>query len=86
MITSKIQHTSSTYYYITTGVDWVDPHDPTVIAETELLSAANSIEAAAKKLASLQPMLKPKVGQISPFCVVIGNWTLFQLFNSWYSH
>ncbi|RWS15528.1 talin-1-like protein [Dinothrombium tinctorium] len=37
------------------GSDWVDPDDPTVIAETELLGAASSIEAAARKLASLQP-------------------------------
>uniref|UniRef100_T1K2Z5 I/LWEQ domain-containing protein n=2 Tax=Tetranychus urticae TaxID=32264 RepID=T1K2Z5_TETUR len=37
------------------GSDWVDPDDPTVIAETELLGAAASIDAAAKKLASLQP-------------------------------
>ena len=39
----------------------MDPHDPTVIAEAELLSAANQIEAAAKKLAMLQPRIKPKV-------------------------
>lgn len=37
------------------GSDWVDPDDPTVIAENELLGAASSIDAAAKKLASLQP-------------------------------
>lgn len=37
------------------GSDWVDPEDPTVIAETELLGAASSIDAAARKLASLQP-------------------------------
>ncbi|XP_055955771.1 talin-2-like isoform X4 [Patella vulgata] len=37
------------------GQDWVDPDDPTVIAENELLGAANSIEAAAKKLAALKP-------------------------------
>lgn len=37
------------------GADWIDPEDPTVIAETELLGAASSIEAAAKKLAALQP-------------------------------
>ena len=43
------------------GTDWVDPLDPTVIAENELLSAANSIEAAAKKLAQLQPRLRPRV-------------------------
>ena len=32
-----------------------------MIAENELLSAANSIEAAAKKLAQLQPRLRPRV-------------------------
>ncbi|KAH9632859.1 hypothetical protein HF086_013646 [Spodoptera exigua] len=32
------------------GSDWVDPDDPTVIAENELLGAAASIDAAAKKL------------------------------------
>ncbi|XP_053676169.1 talin-2 [Anopheles nili] len=37
------------------GSDWVDPEDPTVIAENELLGAAASIEAAAKKLANLRP-------------------------------
>ncbi|RUS77312.1 hypothetical protein EGW08_014939, partial [Elysia chlorotica] len=40
--------------------DWVDPDDPTVIAETELLTAANSIEAAAKKLALLKPRQQAK--------------------------
>lgn len=33
----------------------MDPEDPTVIAENELLGAAASIDAAAKKLASLRP-------------------------------
>ncbi|KAI4466980.1 huntingtin interacting protein 1 [Holotrichia oblita] len=37
------------------GSDWVDPDDPTVIAENELLGAAASIDAAAKKLANLRP-------------------------------
>ncbi|XP_013778384.1 talin-2-like [Limulus polyphemus] len=37
------------------GSDWIDPDDPTVIAETELLGAASSIDAAAKKLAHLKP-------------------------------
>ncbi|XP_074599773.1 talin-1-like [Brevipalpus obovatus] len=37
------------------GDDWADPNDPIVIAETELLGAAASIDAASKKLASLQP-------------------------------
>ncbi|XP_039255846.2 talin-2-like isoform X1 [Styela clava] len=42
------------------GPDWVDPNDPNVIAEQELLAAAASIEAAAKKLALLRPRKKPK--------------------------
>ena len=37
------------------GSDWEDPEDPIVIAENELLGAASSIDAAAKKLASLRP-------------------------------
>lgn len=37
------------------GSDWIDPEDPTVIAENELLGAAASIDAAAKKLANLRP-------------------------------
>ena len=37
------------------GADWVNPSDPTVIAESELLGASSSIEAAAMKLASLRP-------------------------------
>ncbi|XP_057578660.1 talin-2 [Hippopotamus amphibius kiboko] len=42
------------------GTEWVDPEDPTVIAETELLGAAASIEAAAKKLEQLKPRAKLK--------------------------
>ena len=41
--------------------DLVDPDDPTVIAEHELLGAANAIEAAAKKLASLKPRVTNEV-------------------------
>ncbi|XP_052786529.1 talin-1-like isoform X4 [Mya arenaria] len=47
------------------GTDWVDPQDPTVIAENELLSAASSIEAAAKKLSQLQPRKKVKDADMS---------------------
>lgn len=47
------------------GTDWVDPEDPTVIAESELLTAAKSIEAAAQKLSQLKPRKKAKVGSIS---------------------
>ncbi|XP_061630365.1 talin-2 isoform X4 [Phyllopteryx taeniolatus] len=42
------------------GSECVDPEDPTVIAESELLGAAASIEAAAKKLEQLKPRVKPK--------------------------
>lgn len=45
------------------GTEWVDPEDPTVIAENELLGAAAAIEAAAKKLEQLKPRAKPKVGR-----------------------
>lgn len=45
----------------------MDPEDPTVIAETELLGAAASIEAAAKKLEQLKPRAKPKVS-VHPPC------------------
>merc|ERR1719233_1377318 len=37
------------------GGDWVDPEDPMLIAENELLNAALSIEKAAKRLATLRP-------------------------------
>lgn len=37
------------------GPNWYNPNDPTVIAESELLGASSSIEAAAMKLASLRP-------------------------------
>lgn len=39
----------------------MDPNDPTVIAEAQLLGAASNIEAAARKLAMLQPRRLPKV-------------------------
>lgn len=43
------------------GSNYVDPDDPTVIAENELLGAAKSIEAAAKKLMMLKPRASAKV-------------------------
>lgn len=48
------------------GTEWVDPEDPTVIAENELLGAAAAIEAAAKKLEQLKPRAKPKVRGLFP--------------------
>uniref|UniRef100_A0A8C5CVK5 Talin 2 n=1 Tax=Gadus morhua TaxID=8049 RepID=A0A8C5CVK5_GADMO len=57
------------------GSEWVDPEDPTVIAETELLGAAASIEAAAKKLEQLKPRAKPKVGSNLANAVDDGQWS-----------
>ena len=37
------------------GEDWVDPEDPMLIAENELLSAAEAIEQAARNLETLRP-------------------------------
>uniref|UniRef100_A0A8B9ZIJ1 Talin-1 n=1 Tax=Anas platyrhynchos TaxID=8839 RepID=A0A8B9ZIJ1_ANAPL len=42
------------------GMEWVDPEDPKVIAENELLGAAAAIEAVSKKLEQLKPRAKPK--------------------------
>lgn len=39
----------------------MNPEDPNVIAENELLGAAAAIEAAARKLAELKPKPRPKV-------------------------
>lgn len=50
------------------GSDWVDPEDPTVIAENELLGAAASIDAAAKKLANLRPRQAADVKVNFLFC------------------
>lgn len=50
------------------GNNWIDPNDPTVIAESELLAAASQIEAAARKLMELQPRREAKVKDIMYFC------------------
>ena len=63
------------------GVDWVDPDDPMLIAENELLNAALSIEKAAKRLATLRPKkeVSGQVIMIIPhssliyFCLLSGN-------------
>ena len=51
--------------------DWVNPEDPTFIAENELMAAARSIENAGKKLSQLKPRkeVKGKVSLILTFCV-----------------
>jgi talin len=46
------------------GSEWLDPEDPTYIAENELLGAANAIESAAKKLSALKPRSKTEVSFI----------------------
>ncbi|KAI3637909.1 hypothetical protein MIR68_004558 [Amoeboaphelidium protococcarum] len=46
---------------------YVDPNDPNVIAERELLAAASSIENAAKKLAALKPAERKNVDENLPF-------------------
>ncbi len=51
------------------GTDWEDPEDPTVIAENELLGAASSIDAAAKKLANLRPRISSTKVNYS-FCFI----------------
>nr|KAJ3421186.1 Talin-1 [Polyrhizophydium stewartii] len=39
---------------------YVDPNDPNVVAERELLTAASAIEAAAKRLAAFKPAERPR--------------------------
>ena len=56
------------------GADWVDPDDPMLIAENELLGAAQSIEKAARKLASLKPRREQGASNVSnplPFLMTI---------------
>ena len=53
------------------GSDWIDPEDPTVIAENELLGAAASIDAAAKKLASLRPRRNSDVKVSARFSILL---------------
>ena len=59
------------------GSDWVDPEDPTVIAENELLGAANAIESAAKKLSVLKPRSKTEVSGFFIFSFYFDDCTVF---------
>ena len=54
-------HEGAKSYDFVLGANWVNPEDPNVIAENELLGAAAAIEAAARKLAELKPKPRPKV-------------------------
>lgn len=59
-------------YHPTPGLDWEDPDDPTVIAENELIGAAKSIDAAARKLMSLRPhRVETKVSIFFTVCDVL---------------
>ena len=53
------------------GADWVDPDDPMLIAENELLGAAQSIEKAAKKLASLKPRREAGASNVSIALLIV---------------
>ncbi|EGD80615.1 Tln1 protein [Salpingoeca rosetta] len=48
------------------GDDWVDPTDPNVVAEQELLTAAAAIDSAADKLSVMQPRAEVQVEDL-PF-------------------
>lgn len=67
------QNKISNKKYCVSGADMEDPDDPTVIAENELLGAAASIDAAAKKLASLRPRRSVQVSRLTCMCVS-GCW------------
>ena len=58
------------------GQDWVDPDDPMLIAENELLGAAESIEKAAKKLSTLKPRKEISSQKVSTFIIL----RLFRIF------
>jgi len=61
---------------VCSGTEWVDPYDPTVVAESELISAANSIEAAARKLSQLQPRASvTKVGTVYLLVLIVADST-----------
>jgi hypothetical protein len=66
--------THNKLYDFVSGADMEDPDDPTMIAENELLGAAASIDAAAKKLASLRPRRSVQVSRVLLACVSLGCW------------
>ncbi len=53
-----------------TGNEYEDPDDPVASATNELLGAANSIDAAAKKLEKLRPRRSVKVGESYVLCII----------------
>ena len=61
---NECQNSDGLRFYFPLAGDYVNPNDPNVIAENELLGAAASIEAAARKLAELKPRARPKVSDM----------------------
>ena len=61
----------------------VDAEDATVVAESELLGAADAIESAAKKLSTLQPRAKSVVGFYG-FCLILLSGFRNTLLNGFY--
>ena len=84
ILASLNAHHSMTY--LLSGADWVNPEDPNVIAENELLGAAAAIEAAARKLAELKPKPRPKVQQslLIFFCNVKDPSSFFECSQYWF--
>ena len=60
------------------GQDWVDPDDPMLIAENELLGAAQSIEKAAKKLSTLKPRKEISSQKVKLSIISFFIWRLFK--------
>ena len=68
--------------------DWVNPEDPTFIAENELMAAARSIENAGKKLSQLKPRreIKGKVSTITNLtCARVVNFSKI-IKSKWYQN
>lgn len=64
--TTTVTNNRQQRHFMNDGHHYDDPNDPTVIAESELFCAANSIDAAAKKLENLKPRVTSvKVSQFS---------------------
>jgi talin len=61
----------------------VDEEDATVVAESELLGAADAIESAAKKLSTLQPRAKSVVGFYGFYLILLSGF-LNTLLNGFY--
>lgn len=66
-----------------TETEFRDANDNDMVAENELLNAANAIEAAAKKLSALRPRAKARVRKLT---LAHFMFFLFYSFNEMISH